>query len=129
MDEIRFADLRQKLLSLEMRSSVMLVALSQSIGPLQASMDFRAKLKEHVCILIDGAIKSNAELEAAMPSVSSQVTQDIKQGLKDQDLPPLSDELVKLIQAQLMDLINPGSRVRQIIRKDFFFSQFLVLFY
>lgn len=119
MDEVRFADLRDKLSALELRSSVMLVALSQSIGPLQTSAEFRATLKDHVCTLVDDAAasmsKTGNDLELLMASVALQVVQDINDGLNGQKLPSLTPELSGLVTSQLKDLVAPTSRIREII--------------
>nr|CAG4650110.1 EOG090X04Z9 [Sida crystallina] len=113
MDEVRFCELRNKLSALQLRSSILLVALSQSIGPLQTSAEFRNTLKEHVSVLVDD---TKAEQSAAtLTSVVAQVIKDINAGLVDQHLSPLTAELTQLITGQLMDLLNPSSRVRQII--------------
>lgn len=129
MDEVRFADLRDKLSALELRSSVMLVALSQSIGPLQTSAEFRATLKDHVCTLVDDAAasmsKTGNDLELLMASVALQVVQDINDGLNGQKLPSLTPELSGLVTSQLKDLVAPTSRIREIIRKINWHTVFL----
>ena len=116
LDEVRFFELRNKLIAVELRSSIMLVSLSQSIGPLQTLTEFRNTLRDHVCALLENA-KSSEELQTAMPNVAAQVVKDINNGLQDQNIAELGSELTQLITGQLMDLLNSTSRVRQLIRK------------
>lgn len=52
MDEVRFKELGARLESLELRSSIMLVSLSQCSASLQTLADYRQSLRDHVSVLM-----------------------------------------------------------------------------
>lgn len=108
-----------KFFSLKVTSSILLVSLSQNIGPVQSSVDFRISLKEHIAVVL-GSAKTDQELESVMPNVASQVVQDISKALKSQHSTDLADEAAQLIVSQIIDLRHSDNRVRLIIRKLLF---------
>lgn len=108
--------MRQKLLSVEILSSILLVALSQNIGPLQASIDFRQSLKDHLSIVL-GHPESTKDVETVMPNIVGQLVEDIDKGLKNQGMAELTSESKSMIAGQILALSQQDSRVRQIIRK------------
>nr|CAG4648622.1 EOG090X04Z9 [Polyphemus pediculus] len=118
LDEGRFSELRHKLSLVEILSSILLVTLSQSIGPLQSSTTFRQTLKEHLAehlaVILDQP-KSLKELQDVMPSVTTQVINDIEKGIQAENLPQLTPEAIILISGQISGISQPDNRVRQII--------------
>nr|CAG4641646.1 EOG090X04Z9 [Eurycercus lamellatus] len=118
MDEQRFTELRSKLRSVEVESSILLVAFSsQGIGSLQTSNEFRNSLKEHVSVVLGNA-NSDEELERVMPNVTAQVQDSISKALKNQgsSTEALTAESSQLLIGQITELRHSESRVRQIIR-------------
>nr|CAG4638408.1 EOG090X04Z9 [Cyclestheria hislopi] len=114
MDEGRFAELRNKLASLEILSSVALVTFSQNIGSLQTSTDFRKIFKEHVTVVL-GQARTAEELKEVLPNVIVQVFKDVNEGLKNQDTDELNSESKEFITGQIMELRYPTSRIRQLL--------------
>jgi len=115
LDETRFAELRNKLFSVEILSSVLLVSLSQNMGsPLDLSAQFRQSFKEHLAVVL-GHPKCDEEVESVLASVATQVTEDIDQELKKQTLPQLSVEVKNLIVGQVSALSQSDNKIRKII--------------
>ena len=97
-------------------SSVILVSLNRDIGLQQASPEFRNSVKEHAAVVL-GDARSQAELENVLPNIAVQVVGDINKALKSQGSSELSEDIKKLIIAEIIALREPGNRVMEIIRK------------
>ena len=116
LDEVRFAELRHKLFLVEILGSIVLVSLSQNIGSMQISTDFRQLFKEHLSVVL-GHPKSVEATAKMMPSIATQVIQDIDNELEKQKLSPLGTDAKNLIIGQISVLSEPDNKVRTIIRK------------
>nr|CAG4649282.1 EOG090X04Z9 [Scapholeberis mucronata]SVE93581.1 EOG090X04Z9 [Scapholeberis mucronata] len=115
VDEQRFKDLRHKLKSVQILSSVLLLSLNRDLGlQQQTSPEFRGSLKEHAAVIL-GDARSLAELEAALPNVAAQVLEDINKALKDQGSPELATETKSLITAEILAIRDPENRVMGIV--------------
>jgi len=115
LDEVRFAELRHKLFLVEILGSIVLVSLSQNIGSMQISTDFRQLFKEHLSVVL-GHPKSVEATAKMMPSIATQVIQDIDNELEKQKLSSLGTDAKNLIIGQISVLSEPDNKVRTIIR-------------
>nr|CAG4634748.1 EOG090X04Z9 [Alona affinis] len=122
MDEQRFAELRSKLFTVELASSVILVALNCLPPGLHASPVFRNAFKEQIMIILSSP-DSSEDMEKLMPNVEAQSISCVSKALEENGQEPMTAEASQLMSSQILDLRHSENRVRQIINSRL--SEFL----
>nr|CAG4645489.1 EOG090X04Z9 [Lynceus sp. MCZ IZ 141354] len=110
MDEARFKDLKEKVLSLEILGSSLLISFSQVAPHLQTQESFRKNLKDTFTTLLSN-VRQEEELKIVMPNLAVQVQKEVT---LEHEI--FTDANLQNLTQQLTDVASPSHRIRQLVR-------------
>lgn len=114
LDQGRLLELRDRTCRLSITGSVILLANNTVGAPIHGISSFKKNIKQNLSVLLE-SVHSNKDLEGVMPNILLQVKRDVKATLQEIGAPELSPEVETLLEGQIVDLINPGHKIRHLI--------------
>ncbi|KAG6798669.1 T-complex protein 11-like protein 1 isoform X1 [Apis mellifera caucasica] len=114
LDQGRLLELRDKTSRLSIIGSIILLVNNTVGAPIHGVSSFKKNIKQHLNVLLD-SVHSNKDLETVMPNIVLQVKTDLETTLQEIGSTLLSVEMESLLEGQILDLINPGHKIRHLI--------------
>ncbi|XP_043788056.1 T-complex protein 11-like protein 1 isoform X3 [Apis laboriosa] len=114
LDQGRLLELRDKTSRLSIIGSIILLVNNTVGAPIHGVSSFKKNIKQHLNVLLD-SVHSNKDLETVMPNIVLQVKTDLGTTLREIGSTLLSVEMESLLEGQILDLINPGHKIRHLI--------------
>ncbi|PBC31744.1 T-complex protein 11-like protein 1 isoform X1 [Apis cerana] len=114
LDQGRLLELRDKTSRLSIIGSIILLVNNTVGAPIHGVSSFKKNIKQHLNVLLD-SVHSNKDLETVMPNIVLQVKTDLETTLQEIGSTLLSIEMESLLEGQILDLINPGHKIRHLI--------------
>ncbi|CAK9805434.1 T-complex protein 11-like protein 1 [Anthophora plagiata] len=114
LDQGRLLEMRDKTNRLSIMGSVILLVNNTVGASIHGVSSFKKNIKQHLNVLLD-SVHSNKELETVMPNIVLQVKADLKTTLQEICVTPLSPEMETLLEGQILDLISPEHKIRNLI--------------
>ncbi|XP_012350121.1 T-complex protein 11-like protein 1 isoform X1 [Apis florea] len=114
LDQGRLLELRDKTSRLSIIGSIILLVNNTVGAPIHGVSSFKKNIKQHLNVLLD-SVHSNKDLETVMPNIVLQVKTDLETTLREIGFTLLSVEMESLLEGQILDLINPGHKIRHLI--------------
>lgn len=120
LDQTRFLALRDQVLEITLKASIVLVTFSTVGEAIHGISDFKTKLVEHLNVLLDSVKCSEEELQEKLKNVGLQVVQEASKCLIKHGYAALSGDTEKILLGQISDLSSPKHCLRELIKKRLF---------
>lgn len=120
LDQTRFLALRDQVLEITVKASIVLVTYSTVGEAIHGISDFKSKLVDQLNVLLDSTKCSEEELQEKLKNIGLQVVQEANKCLLKHGFAALSEETEKIMLGQISDLSSPKHCLRELIKKRLF---------